>query len=72
MGSRARAISAANRDSVGCEASPGPLSGVSPAAELTASAARRIVAQLIRFVMVRATLALTAAGWCGSKRRDHA
>jgi hypothetical protein len=29
-------ITAVNRDGVGCEASPGPTSGVSPAAELVA------------------------------------
>jgi len=39
------AISAVKRDSVSCDANPGPLSGVSPAAELVARAARRIVAQ---------------------------
>jgi len=55
MGSRAWAISAAKRDSVGCDANPGPLSGVSPAAELVARAARRIVAQRIGIIVVAPT-----------------
>ena len=50
------AISAVKRDSVGCDANPGPLSGVSPAAELVARAAHRIVAQRIGIVMVAPTL----------------
>jgi hypothetical protein len=50
------AISAVKRDSVGCDANPGPLSGVSPAAELVARAARRIVAQRTGIIVVAPTL----------------
>ena len=50
------AISAVKRDSVGCDANPGPLSGVSPAAELVARAARRIVAQRIGIIVVAPAL----------------
>jgi hypothetical protein len=50
------AISAVKRDSVGCDANPGPLSGVSPAAELVDRAARRIVAQRTGISVVAPTL----------------